>query len=150
MRVVIQRVKKASVNVAGSTVGAINQGILVLFGVHKGDTLEDIPWLAKKITELRIFQDEDKKMNRSVQDIQGQLLIVSQFTLYGDCSKGRRPGFSDALPGAEAENLYNAFVEEMQHYLGEVQTGVFGAEMEVSLINDGPVTFIIDSKKNSN
>lgn len=146
MRAVVQRVKKAKVEVEGKEVGAIGPGILVLIGVHKTDTFEQIPWLAKRVTELRMFRDAEEKMNLSVQDIGGEILVVSQFTLYGDCSKGRRPGFSEAQGGEEAKELYLAFVAEIMKLMGRVETGIFAADMAVSLVNDGPVTFVIDSK----
>ena len=142
MRAVVQRVKKASVEVDGKVVGQINQGLLVLFGVHKDDTPEQTTWLAKKITDLRIFSDAQGKMNLSLLDIQGEILIVSQFTLYGNCHEGRRPSYSDAAPPDKAKAIYEKFVSEFKN----AQTGIFGAYMDVALINDGPVTLIIDAK----
>lgn len=140
MRACIQRVKEASVQVDGKVVGKIGPGLLVLFGVRQGDSVDQIPWMASKILNLRIFRDEEGKMNRSVQEVGGEILVVSQFTLYGDCSKGRRPSFVEAMNGPEAEDLYNQFVKQ----LGPVQTGVFGASMEVQLTNDGPVTLLVE------
>jgi D-tyrosyl-tRNA(Tyr) deacylase len=144
MRMVIQRVKEAAVRVNGTTVGQIKRGALVLFGVQKTDIPAHTAWMAQKLLGLRYFSDPQGKMNLSLQDIQGEVLIVSQFTLYANCNEGRRPGFEAAAPGAMAKMMYDKFVEEVRHELKEVQTGVFGADMEVSLVNDGPVTFVID------
>lgn len=144
MRMVIQRVKEAAVRVDGNTVGQIKKGALVLFGVQKTDIPAYTGWMAQKLLSLRYFSDAQGKMNLSLQDIQGGLLIVSQFTLYANCNEGRRPGFEAAAPGAVAQMMYNKFVEEVRQEIQEVQTGVFGADMEVSLVNDGPVTFIVD------
>jgi D-aminoacyl-tRNA deacylase len=144
MRVVIQRVKEASVRVDQKIVGQIGKGALVLFGVHKNDIPESTLWFAQKLATLRFYSDAQGKMNLSLQDIQGEVLIVSQFTLYGNCHEGRRPGFVDAAPGPVAKMLYEKFVLEMKQEFKRVQTGIFGADMEVSLINDGPVTFVID------
>lgn len=146
MRIVLQRVKQASVVEKQQVVASIGRGILVLFGVHQGDTKEDIPWLARKMIDLRIFPDENGKMNLSLQEIGGEILIVSQFTLYGDCSKGRRPAFVDAMEGSAAEKLYEEFIHCTRQLGAKVATGIFGAKMEVSLINDGPVTLIVDAK----
>jgi D-tyrosyl-tRNA(Tyr) deacylase len=142
MRAVVQRVKKASVHVDGKSVGQIGPGLLVLFGVHHNDTLDQTTWLAQKITDLRIFSDAQGKMNLSLQDIQGEILIVSQFTLYANCHEGRRPSYSDAAPPDKAKTIYEKFVAEFK----DAQTGVFGAYMDVALVNDGPVTLIIDAK----
>ncbi|MBS0648665.1 MAG: D-tyrosyl-tRNA(Tyr) deacylase [Verrucomicrobia bacterium] len=144
MRVVIQRVKEASVTVDNQVVGQIRKGALVLLGVHKNDIPENTQWLVQKLSTLRFFSDAQGKMNLSLQDIQGEVLIVSQFTLYGNCHEGRRPGFVDAAPGPLAKMLYEKFVEEAKQMFKNVQTGIFGADMQVSLINDGPVTFMID------
>ena len=144
MRIVIQRVKEASVRVDGTIVGQIKRGALILFGVQKTDIPAYTPWMAEKLIGLRYFSDAQGKMNLSLQDTQGQLLIVSQFTLYANCNEGRRPGFEAAAPGAVAKMMYDKFVEEVKQEIKEVQTGVFGADMEVSLVNDGPVTFVID------
>ena len=149
MRVVIQRVTEAHVDVAGATVGAIRTGLLVLVGVTSTDTQKDAEYLADKIVHLRIFPDDVKRMNRSLLEAQGELLVVSQFTLYGDCRKGRRPGFDEAAPPEQAKTLYDYFVERLRLSNTIVETGVFQAEMEVHLINDGPVTFVLDSNKNS-
>ncbi|MCP4341005.1 MAG: D-tyrosyl-tRNA(Tyr) deacylase, partial [Desulfobulbaceae bacterium] len=140
MRAVIQRVSRSSVKVDGITQGQISQGILVLLGIRGGDTKTDLQWLAEKIVHLRIFEDQQGKMNRSLADIDGEMLIISQFTLYGDCRKGRRPGFSSAAPPEIAEPLYQQFIEEVKNRQVRVATGIFQATMEVELINDGPVT----------
>ena len=146
MRAVLQRVKNAHVEVSGEVVGSIGIGLLVLLGVSKTDGEADAEFLAEKIINLRIFPDEAGKMNRSVVDAGGSILVVSQFTIYGDCSKGRRPGFDAAAPPARARELYEYFVESVTKFKLSVQTGVFQAHMDVSLVNDGPVTFIVDSK----
>ena len=147
MRAVIQRVSQASVVVAEETVGAIEQGLMVLLGVAKGDTLKDITYLADKTAGLRIFEDENGKMNRSVEDIDGSLLVVSQFTLLGDCRNGRRPGFTDAAPPELADALYKEYVDALRSRGITVATGVFRADMQVALVNDGPVTIMLDSRK---
>jgi D-tyrosyl-tRNA(Tyr) deacylase len=144
VRVVIQRVKEASVTVENEVVGKIQQGLLVLFGVAREDTEDKTIWLANKLLDLRIFSDPQGKMNLSIRDIEGEMLIVSQFTLYGNCSGGRRPDFFAAGAPGFAEKCYQKFVAEIGVLLGKVQTGIFGAKMDVSLINDGPVTFILD------
>jgi D-tyrosyl-tRNA(Tyr) deacylase len=149
MRVVIQRVTEAHVDVAGATVGAIRTGLLVLVGVTSTDTQKDAEYLADKIVHLRIFPDDVRRMNRSLLEARGELLVISQFTLYGDCRKGRRPGFDEAAPPEQAKTLYDYFVERLRLSNTIVETGVFQAEMEVHLINDGPVTFVLDSNKNS-
>ncbi len=146
MRAVIQLVKKASVTVDGHIVGEIDRGLLVLLGVKKDDTEKDAHYMVEKIVNLRIFPDQDDKMNLSVCDIKGKILAVSQFTLFGDCRKGRRPSYSKAAPPEMANSLYELFVEKMRKYL-PVETGTFQAMMEVELINDGPVTLMIDSEK---
>lgn len=146
MRILIQRVAHAKVDVEGKTVGSIGRGALVFFGAAQGDTPEKSAWLASKLVHLRMFEDDQEKMNRSLLDIQGGILIVSQFTLYADCSEGRRPSFTKAAPPREAEPLYHHFVQEVKKSLLPVETGVFRACMQVSLLNDGPVTFLIDSK----
>jgi len=147
MRAVIQRVSQASVVVAGETVGAIDQGLMVLLGVAQGDTLKDVTYLADKTAGLRIFEDENGKMNRSVEDIDGSLLVVSQFTLLGDCRNGRRPGFTDAAPPDLADALYKEYVDALRNRGITVATGVFRADMQVALVNDGPVTIMLDSRK---
>ena len=145
MRLLIQRVNEAKVTVNGKTIGAIEKGALVLLGIHKSDTLQQIAWLANKLINLRMFTDPQGKMNLSLVDVRGSCLIVSQFTLYGDCSEGRRPSFTDAAPPIVARELYETFVHEVKKAL-PVETGEFGADMQVHLINEGPVTFLIDSK----
>lgn len=147
MRAVVQRVKSSSVTVNGKIVGQINKGINLLLGISKEDTDEDITYVKDKILNLRIFEDEEGKLNKSLIEVGGELLIVSQFTLYGDCRKGRRPSFMEALSGDKSEELYSKFVLECKNVLGNVETGVFGADMTVSIENDGPVTLLIDSKK---
>ena len=145
MRAVVQRVSAASVDVEGKTVGAIEQGLMVLLGVAHGDGEEQAQWLATKIAGLRIFEDDQGKMNRSLLDVGGDALVVSQFTLYGDCRKGRRPSFSGAAPPEIAEPLCERFVALLQKAgVGRVESGVFGAHMEVELRNDGPVTLILE------
>ncbi len=146
MKAVIQRVSEARVKVDGVTVGAINRGILVLLGVERGDGERDADWLARKIVELRIFEDQTGKMNLSVQEIGGGLLAVSQFTLAGNCAKGRRPSFDTAAPPDEGKRLYDYFVDRVGETGTTVATGIFQANMQVSLVNDGPVTFILESR----
>jgi D-tyrosyl-tRNA(Tyr) deacylase len=148
MRVVIQRVKEAHVDVAGTTVGSIHTGLLVLVGVTSADTPKDAEYLADKIVHLRIFPDDVRRMNRSLLEAQGALLVISQFTLYGDCRKGRRPGFDQAAPPEQAKALYEYLVERLSLSNTIVETGVFQADMQVYLVNDGPVTFVLDSNKN--
>ena len=145
MRAVVQRVKQSSVKTKGEIVGRIGQGLLVLLGVARDDGAEDADYLANKIINLRIFEDEDGKMNRSLLEIGGQLLAVSQFTLLADCRKGRRPSFIAAADPEKATELYETFIERVRHRGVEVQTGRFQAMMEVALINDGPVTIVVDS-----
>jgi D-tyrosyl-tRNA(Tyr) deacylase len=145
MRAVIQRVSEARVTVAGSVLGEIGPGMLALLGVAKPDTAADAEYLAEKILNLRMFPDEAGKMNRSLLDTGGALLVVSQFTLYGDCRKGRRPSFDDAAPAEQARPLYEHFVEVARRSGVRVETGVFQAHMEVSLVNDGPVTLLVES-----
>ena len=144
MRAIVQRVSRASVTVTGDIVGAIDQGLLVLLGVGEGDTEEETRWVAHKVANLRIFADADDKMNLSVQDIGGKVLVVSQFTLYGDTNRGFRPSFVHAAPPDVAEPLVDLFVAAVQSEGVPVETGVFGAMMEVALVNDGPVTIIIE------
>lgn len=147
MRAVIQRTTRASVHTEGETVGDVNKGIVVLLGVTHEDTDEDAAYLAKKIPHLRIFEDEKEKMNLSAVDVDGEVLSISQFTLYGDCRKGRRPNFMQAAKPEQAERLYEAFNEYVRHQGVAVSTGSFGEMMTVDLVNDGPVTLIIDSKE---
>ncbi|HTD44025.1 MAG TPA: D-aminoacyl-tRNA deacylase [Bryobacteraceae bacterium] len=145
MRAVIQRVSEARVTVAGSVLGEIGPGLLALLGVAKPDTAADAEFLAEKVLNLRVFPDEAGKMNRSLLDVTGALLVISQFTLYGDCRKGRRPSFDDAAPPEQARPLYEHFVEVARRSGVRVETGVFQAHMEVSLVNDGPVTLLVES-----
>lgn len=147
MRACVQRVNQASVSVAGQVVGRIERGLLVLLGVAVGDEERDSLYLADKIIGLRIFEDDEGKMNRSLQDAGGALLVVSQFTLLGDCRHGRRPSFIDAAPPALAEQLYEAFAAAVQRLGVPVATGRFRAHMDVALVNDGPVTLLLDSRK---
>lgn len=152
MKLVLQRVKRASVTVFnpenpdGIVAGKIGRGLAILYGLRTGDKTESASKLAKKLLELRIFEDEAGKMNRSVIDIAGELLIVSQFTLYGDTRKGRRPSFTGAMPPDEAESMYERFVQLLQGSGLKIATGIFGAKMEVEIINDGPVTFILEDE----
>jgi D-tyrosyl-tRNA(Tyr) deacylase len=145
MRIVLQRVARASVEVAGETVGSIGRGLLVLVAVKRTDTKTQADFLAEKTLNLRIFSDDAGKMNRNVTEAGGAILVVSQFTLYGDCRKGRRPSFDEAAPPQQARSLYDYFVERLRAGDLVVETGVFQASMQVSLINDGPVTLILDS-----
>ncbi|KJS83896.1 MAG: D-tyrosyl-tRNA(Tyr) deacylase [Peptococcaceae bacterium BICA1-8] len=147
MRAVIQRVRQASVSVEGDIVGRINRGIVVLLGITHDDTEEDAKYLAEKIGNLRIFEDESNKLNLSLLDIKGKILSVSQFTLYGDCRKGRRPSFTEAADPKLAEELYNKFNKYLEGLNVEVEKGVFQAYMQVEIINDGPVTILLESKK---
>ncbi|WP_027308035.1 MULTISPECIES: D-aminoacyl-tRNA deacylase [Caloramator] len=148
MRAVVQRVNSARVEVEGNVVGSIDKGILVLLGVEELDTDDDIKYLAEKVCNLRIFDDEEGKMNLSLIDVGGELLVVSQFTLYGDCRKGRRPNYMMAAKPDYAEKMYLEFVEECKKYIKKVEKGQFQAYMKVNLENDGPVTLLLDSKKN--
>jgi D-aminoacyl-tRNA deacylase len=147
MRAVIQRVNQAEVRAGGIGTARIKAGILALVAISHQDTEQDLQWMAKKIIELRIFDDAQGKLNLSLQDVGGQLLIVSQFTLYGDCRKGRRPSYIQAAPPSEAQKLYQQFVEIVRRQIPDVQTGQFQAMMEVSLVNAGPVTLILDSSE---
>jgi D-tyrosyl-tRNA(Tyr) deacylase len=149
MKVVLQRVKEASVVVGGDVVGRINRGLCLLVGVEKGDGDEDVRFLAKKIFELRIFPDENGKMNLAVGDISGGILAISQFTLAGSLRKGRRPSFDKAEEPERAEKLFGALVDRLQEYGVRVETGIFAAMMDVCLVNDGPVTFVLESRKAS-
>ena len=145
MVALVQRVSEASVTVDGETVGAIGNGLLILLGVRQGDTEREMTWVARKCASLRIFPDSEGRMNRSLVDVGGEALVVSQFTLYGDTSRGNRPSFSRSAPPKEAERLYEAFIQELGGYLAKpVQTGVFGAMMDVRLVNSGPVTLWVE------
>jgi len=145
MRVVLQRVTQAQVEVAGEVVGKIGPGIVVLLGIAPADTPRQADWLAEKIATLRLFSDDTGKMNLSLIDTQGALLVISQFTLYGDCQKGRRPSFTDAASPAVAEPLYEHFLHACRMLGIKTEAGIFGASMQVSLTNDGPVTLILES-----
>ena len=147
MRAVVQRVTQASITVDNETVGRIDQGLLVYLGVQQGDTDTDVQYIADKLTHLRIFSDAEGKMNLSVQDIKGSILLVSQFTLCGDCRKGRRPGFDLAAEPALAEQLYQDVQNRIAAHGLSVETGIFRAKMDVSSVNDGPVTFLLDSRR---
>lgn len=148
MRAVVQRVRFSKVEVDGDSIGEVNKGFNVLLGISKEDTMEDIVYMKDKILNLRVFEDENGKLNKSLIDVCGELLVVSQFTLYGDCRRGRRPSFIDALAGEEAEKVYEEFVRQCRKVVDKVATGKFGANMMVTIENDGPVTLMIDSKKN--
>jgi D-tyrosyl-tRNA(Tyr) deacylase len=145
MVALVQRVRKASVKVDGAAAGSIRQGLLILLGVHRDDSKREAEWIARKCANLRVFSDDDGKMNLSVKDVGGEALVVSQFTLYGDVRRGNRPSFEPAAPPEKAEQLYDYFVELLDGHLeSSVQRGVFGASMEVELLNDGPVTLWIE------
>lgn len=147
MRAVVQRVSSSSVKVDGEVVGKINEGLNILIGISKEDTIEDLKYIKDKVVNLRIFEDENYKMNQSLLDIKGEILVISQFTLYGDCRKGRRPNFMNAKGGEEAKILYNEFVNMLKETGLKVETGEFGADMKVDIKNDGPVTILLDSFK---
>lgn len=147
MRSVVQRVSRASVRVEGETVGQIEKGFLVLLGVGEGDGSQDLEWMVDKILGLRVFEDEEGKMNRSILEEAGEILLVSQFTLYGDCRKGKRPSFSTAAPLEKAKAFYEEAVAKIAAKGISVETGVFQADMKVELVNDGPVTLLLDSEK---
>jgi D-tyrosyl-tRNA(Tyr) deacylase len=144
MRVLLQRVSSAAVDVDGERIAHISLGLLVFVGLHPDDGAAEIDWMADKVLGLRIFPDADKPMNASVADVGGQVLIVSQFTLAADTSRGKRPGFSTAAPPEQAANLYQRFVDAVAERYSRVCTGAFGADMQVSLVNDGPVTFLLE------
>lgn len=146
MRIVVQRSKNATVTVGGETVGHISKGFVLLVGITHSDGPQDVAFLAEKVANLRVFEDETGKMNLSILDIRGEILSVSQFTLYGDCRKGRRPNFMEAARPEQAEVLYEAFNRSLKAKGINVETGRFGAMMDVSLVNDGPVTLILESK----
>jgi len=145
MRAVLQRCRHASVTVAGESIGRIERGLLILLGVHRDDGPAQADWLAEKCVGLRLFDDADGKMNLAVQDVGGGILVVSQFTLYGDCAKGRRPSFIAAARPEQAEPLYERFINNLRALGIPVATGKFGADMQVELLNDGPVTLVVDS-----
>ena len=147
MRAVIQRVTSSSVTVDNKIIGEIKNGLNVLIGICNDDTIEDLQYVADKIINLRIFHDENDKMNLCIQDVKGELLIISQFTLYGDCRKGRRPNFMQAKGGEESKVLYEKFVDIIKRSGLKVETGEFGADMKVQINNDGPVTILLDSKR---
>lgn len=147
MRAVIQRVRNASVTVDNEVIGKIGHGLLILLGVGNGDTDADMKYIADKSMGLRIFSDENDKMNLSVRDVDGEILVVSQFTLYGDCRKGRRPNFTPAMEPVGANEMYEKFVGYLEYNGMKVQKGSFGADMKVELLNDGPVTILLDSTK---
>ncbi|ADO76842.1 D-aminoacyl-tRNA deacylase [Halanaerobium praevalens] len=148
MRAVVQRVKKAEVKIDSKVTAKIKAGLLVFLGIGKEDEYQDADYLLEKIINLRIFEDEAEKMNLSALDLNKELLLVSQFTLFGDCRKGRRPSFFEAAPPNEAKKIYNYFVKEAEKSELKIETGKFQAMMDISLVNDGPVTMLIDSKKN--
>jgi D-tyrosyl-tRNA(Tyr) deacylase len=146
MRLLIQRVTEAKVVVDTDVTGAIGPGLLVFLGIHQKDTQADIPWLIRKLVGLRIFSDSEGKMNRSVQETEGSILLVSQFTLYGNCRNGQRPSFTESASGPQARALYDHFVRALKQAHDKVETGRFAASMSVSLVNDGPVTLMLDGK----
>lgn len=146
MKAVVQRVAAATVEAEGQVVGKIGRGLLVLLGIGKDDTIRDVQWMVDKIANLRIFEKEAGKLDESLLDIQGELLVISQFTLYGDCSKGRRPSFSEAMSSSDARGLFQVFIDKAREKVGKVEKGVFQSFMNVSLTNEGPVTLILESK----
>jgi len=147
MKALIQRVSEARVDIEGNTVAKIGNGMLVFFGIEKSDTENDIKYIVKKVSTLRIFEDAQNKMNLSIQDIKGEVLVVSQFTLSADCKKGNRPSFDSAEEPVRAKDMYMKFIDRLIENSLKVATGDFGADMQVHLINDGPVTIMLDSKK---
>ena len=147
MRIVVQRVTEASVRVDGKIVGKIEKGLLIFAGVAPDDDENDIKFIADKIVNLRIFEDDNEKMNLSVKDVGGSVLVISQFTLFGDCRKGRRPNFSASCEPVKAEQIYEKLVSEVAAMDVHTEKGIFGADMKVELLNDGPVTILLDSKK---
>ncbi len=145
MKTLIQRVSKAQVKVDGNIVGKIDKGILVFLGIGKNDTDKELTWMVDKLIKLRIFEDEDGKMNRSVSDVEGDILVISQFTLYGDCRKGTRPSFTEAAGAQKGKEYYEKFLKLLkERFNGKIESGVFGADMKVELLNDGPVTLMIE------
>ena len=147
MRIVLQRVKEASVTIDGEVHGAINKGYMILVGFNNDDTHEIIDRLVEKVIHLRVFEDENQKMNRSLIDVEGSILSISQFTLYADCKKGNRPSFTNAGKPDLATTLYDQFNQKLQEQGMHVETGIFGADMKIELLNDGPVTIVLDSKE---
>lgn len=147
MRAVIQRVSEAGVDIDRERVSSIGPGLLVLAAFRTGDGDEELEWMARKCIELRVFEDDNGKMNLSVQEVGGELLVVSQFTLYGNCRKGRRPAYTESAPAEEAERLYRRFLGMLRERYGRVAEGVFGAKMRIHLVNDGPVTLIVDRER---
>lgn len=145
MKALIQRVKYANVKVDGEIKGKIDKGFLILLGVTHEDSEKEVNWLANKIKDLRIFEDENEKMNLSLEDVKGEVLIISQFTLFADCAKGRRPSFIKAARPDLANNLYEKFIEKFKSFNIKTENGIFGADMKVELLNDGPVTIMIDT-----
>ena len=146
MKALVQRVKNASVTINNELYSSINKGLLIFLGVEKNDTKENADWLVNKLLKLRIFEDENDKMNFSISDIEGEILVVSQFTLAGDCKKGTRPSFDSAMPPKEANELYEYFVSELKKSNLKIKTGVFQAMMDIALVNDGPVTFMLEKQ----
>ena len=147
MRVVVQRTSRAECRVDGIVTGKIDKGFMVLVGFTLGDTIDDINLLAKKVVGLRIFEDENGKINKNLADVNGAMLVISQFTLYADCKKGNRPSFTKAMPFSEANNMYLTFCDVLRSYGIVVETGSFGADMKIDFINDGPVTILLDSSE---
>lgn len=147
MRVVVQRVKYAKLRIEDEIYSNIDKGLIVYIGIHQDDEKKDIDYIVRKILGLRIFEDENEKMNLSIKDIDGEILLVSQFTLYGDARKGNRPSFIESAKGDEAIQKYNLLIEEMKKEYSKISTGVFGADMQIEYINDGPVTIQLDSSK---
>jgi len=145
MRAIIQRVSEAKATFEGEVIGEIKTGLCVLLGVKVGDTEKESAWIAEKLVNLRVFEDETEKLNRSLIDIQGEMLLVSQFTVYGDCRKGRRPSFSDAAPPGEAKRLYELTIEKVASYGIPVKTGMFQTHMVIGIANDGPVTLVLET-----
>ena len=146
MRAVVQRAKEASCVVDGNVVGSIDNGFMILVGFTHSDTLDEIKLLTRKIAGLRVFEDECGKLNKSIKDVNGSILAISQFTLYADCKKGNRPSFTEAMHFEKANDMFNIFVEELRKYDIHVETGVFGADMKIKFTNDGPVTIILDNE----
>lgn len=147
MRAVVQRVSSSKVTVSGEIIGSINKGFNVLLGIENDDNLEDIKYIVDKVSNLRVFEDENDKLNLSLKDVNGEILLISQFTLYGDCRKGRRPNFMKAMGGDSAKELYLKCIESLKETGLKVECGEFGADMKVDIQNDGPVTLLLDSKK---